>query len=158
MNDLAPDIRAYIAGLVDGEGCVGIYSCGISRRVREHFTLQVKVSSTDHEILMWLRDVTGIGRLRSQRSRPRCKPAWVWETKSRQATALLVSIHPWLRIKKPQADTAIEFAGTMTPRGTVHRIGEEVYAHREVLRRRLRMMNRRGPDLVGIGDIRVESE
>ncbi|MBU2249327.1 MAG: hypothetical protein KKD77_21445, partial [Gammaproteobacteria bacterium] len=47
---------------------------------------------------------------------PRAKPSWVWEVRSKKAGEFLKLVLPYLQIKKPQAELAIQFQEGIKPR------------------------------------------
>lgn len=155
MNALSDQDAAYIAGIIDGEGCIGIYGSHLG----VHLSLTVIVVSTHRPLVEWLHGVTGIGHLRTDPPpKPRHRQSWRWTIRSKAAAGLLRSIRPRLIVKALQADFAVEFADTMTSVGTVHSLSEAVYEHRAALCASVRRLNCRGQDLVGPGDIRIEVE
>jgi len=106
-------VRAYTAGLMDGEGCIVI---GVSKRKRvrgivpDHW-LQVGITGTDRELIDWLHETFG-GHISDNShcpSRRRQRPCWAWRIMSNQASDFLKLILPYLKVKTPQATLAIEF-------------------------------------------------
>lgn len=89
---------AWIAGLVEGEGCIK----GTKR------DLQLSVSSTDYDVLEMLVRLSGLGVVRGPYARPnpKHKPWFQWTIAGSKAYALLVAIWPWLRQRRRQAFAA----------------------------------------------------
>ena len=105
---------AYAAGIIDGEGCIGI---SFHRQVRPNksytfYELQVRVNHTNEWLCQWLRFAFG-GHVSPRNSqsmkRNTWKPQWAWEIAARRALVFLELIYPYLRLKKPQAEIAIRF-------------------------------------------------
>jgi len=106
--------KAYVAGIVDGEGTIGIV-----REVRKEnvsgyrFKPYFTVSNTDMKLLWWLQNTTGVGYIvpdgAAQRSRHDRRPLSRWRLTKRQLMWLLPQIKPYLVIKKEQAELAIKF-------------------------------------------------
>lgn len=96
--------RAYLAGIFDGEG-----SIGVSSRSPIHHSLSVTVASTSEELIRWIWVMTGVGTI-SVSSRPPRKAAFYWRCFSRQAASVLEQIGPLLIVKRSQVDPALEFA------------------------------------------------
>jgi hypothetical protein len=120
LKRLEPDMAAYIAGLVDGEGC--LYASVRRRRavnnvsgLRVDFEKSLSVGMTDRAVIEWLVEVTGLGtgRRANHRSRhPNHRPMWEWRLQGAlQLAELLRAIRPWLRVKAGQADALIEPCG-----------------------------------------------
>lgn len=117
LRPLEPTTFAYIAGIIDGEGCLHAL-CRLRRKSknpsgrRVDFEKALVVGMTDGAIIHWLGEVTGVGtvrRLSMDKRRPYGRQAWEWRLQgARQIVALLRAIRPWLRTKATQADLLIE--------------------------------------------------
>jgi LAGLIDADG-like domain len=109
LNDLSETVRAYIAGLFDGEGSIYIGLQANSRSIPLHF-LEISITNTDKGVLEWIKEKCG-GRItkKAQVKERYRKPIWAWKASSRQAASFLGCIKPYLRIKTEQADVAIMF-------------------------------------------------
>jgi hypothetical protein len=105
---------AYIAGLVDGEGCIttGIRSPRAeSRELSLNLIMSVCIAMTDESIIKWLQSATGLGRVHFHGTRnERHKDAWMWVCSVSDGVALLEALMPFLRLKKPQASLFLELA------------------------------------------------
>lgn len=115
-----PDTQAaYLAGLIDGEGYIGISiargnKAAQGSRGGESHRLCVTVRMTDRAPLEIAASWTGLGKVnvkKQQSERHRVPYEWiVW---SRQAASVLLAIRPYLIVKAPQADLGIEFQRMM---------------------------------------------
>lgn len=95
----------YLAGFFDGEGCVNITTRGKSKQV----ALRVMIVNTDPTILQEIQQVYG-GFLSKPRINKRGWKAFRQLTfVGDSAVGLLSTLLPFLRIKKRQAELAIEF-------------------------------------------------
>jgi hypothetical protein len=101
---------AYVAGLFDGEGCISIAKCkprysGCS----PYYRLVVAVAMANEYIPRFLKFHFG-GRV-SKRNAPteRWKDQWQWHLGSDGAVAFLKAILPYLKLKREEAELAIEF-------------------------------------------------
>ena len=104
----------YIAGFFDGEGNIGIYSS--SNRNGCSLRLQVTQNVTDHStpLLESFRELWG-GSL-TLMSRQRRRTAWNYQTSGISAVTMLKAIHPFLVLKRAEADAALEWwAGRLPP-------------------------------------------
>lgn len=104
---------AYIAGLIDGEGCVGVYVITRSRReISPQFTIFMSVAMTDEKTVKWLHKVIGFGSVHvyknSKRDPEKYKPAWIYKVATRQAAQLLARIIPFMITKREQAELLVE--------------------------------------------------
>lgn len=103
-------LLAYVAGIVDGEGCIGI--CGIKREhnLLPYTNLRVSVVNTNEWLIEFLKFHFGGSHIsRLQRPKPSWKPTHEWVICSIKAVEFLKLILPYLQIKKPQAELAINF-------------------------------------------------
>ena len=121
-----PKDRAYIAGYFDGEGCIYI-----RKLVPGNFQLACGVCSTNKSILALLQMYFGggVGKKRADKRSPNWKPLWRWQIVANQAYSFLKSIHPYLKIKRVEAELGIQFQEAMPSSGT--RLTEESLALRE---------------------------
>jgi hypothetical protein len=95
---------AYIAGFIDGEGCISFYKRGPSVGVK------LFAHNNKRPVLDWISEVTGIGAV-SSKGRPRSEKHGVglyWQCNGKGAVSVLNQIREYLKIKGPQADLAIE--------------------------------------------------
>jgi hypothetical protein len=82
---------AWMAGIIEGEGCIHVISRGDG--------VQVKVTMTDLDIIQRLHETSGIGLVRfaSMKGRERHKPQFSWIVqRSRDVARLLCAIAPVL--------------------------------------------------------------
>lgn len=138
---------AYAAGVIDGEGCIGLYG----DRTAWQITIKVHVQMTDRTVLEWFRYTFG-GRITKPRvptdagrSQTRdWKPAQVWYCQSKVAYEFICAVLPWLRLKRMQAEIAEAFYRQCIMNKTSVRLTEENKWLREMLWSRMRLLNRRG--------------
>ena len=102
-NDLALADAAYIAGLIDGDGCLTA-SVGKPRNSTV-VNYKLIISMCDEATVQWLSRVTGIGFITGQQrvDRPSWKHLHRYECSGQQLNSLLEKLIPYLRLKKPQA-------------------------------------------------------
>jgi hypothetical protein len=93
---------AYLAGLFDGEGYIGIHRSG------PRFTLRVSVTQLDPRPLILFQRRFGGGLHRAPDKRG-FRALIVWTITSGRAMWLLREMRPFLMVKDAQADVAIEF-------------------------------------------------
>ena len=136
---------AYTAGLIDGEGYIGIV-----KRHRPDFGGKryhqpvVKLVNTDEGMVDWMAQFGGYKYRRKPTTANR-NPTWWWELRGwNQVEPFLRQIRPWLRTKAPHADIIAEFCGAYKGRGRVA-LSEDVLDNRERLYFSLRKLTHRGP-------------
>ena len=100
---------AYIAGIIDGEGCISL--CVNKYRKPRPFSyfIRVNVTNTNEWLCQWLKFALGGGVYHHPDPNPKHKSRWQWVLSSNEALAALKLIYPYLRLKKPQAELAIKF-------------------------------------------------
>jgi len=94
--------RAYLAGLLDGDGCI---MSTIERHPEKKFGFRVrvflKISQKNRKILDWCRNITQSGVVRENRDQ------YDWRLRDQKEVArILEAIYPYLKIKRKQAELA----------------------------------------------------
>jgi hypothetical protein len=101
---------AYLAGLIDGEGCL------YARKTISRKTIGVAsgliISMTDGGVIQEMQSMTGVGgiALFKDKRKTNWKVAHIWTVGSQQCALLCREVLPYLRIKKRQAELLIELA------------------------------------------------
>lgn len=91
-----PLLLAYLAGIIDGEGYVGVHSHGAGKNQR--FVMQVNM--TDKDIVELLHATLG-GHMRYKKPyREGYKPQWLWRVTAKQARCVYTQLEPYLRLKR----------------------------------------------------------
>lgn len=114
VNKLSHTDAAYIAGLVDGEGTVTL-----TRRHRnENRQLSVTISSTERQMLEFVRNALAAGKITNKSTVNRKhSPSYTYSIANRQALALLSQALPWLRsYKRARAELILRDYVRLTPR------------------------------------------
>ena len=93
---------AYVAGIIDGEGTITVVKNG------QTSSLRVSVCNTNEWLINWLRFSFG-GSVYKFRKIEKNKQAWQWMLTCRKARDFIVLVMPYLQIKRPQAELAIQF-------------------------------------------------
>lgn len=96
------ELLAYSAGIIDGEGCIGIYPTRIKRGYKV-YQITVRVTQVDSKAVLLLQELFG-GTIRLDRKR-----YFSWTVRNLSAESCLKRIVQYLRIKKEQAILAIDF-------------------------------------------------
>jgi hypothetical protein len=137
---------SYAAGLIDGEGYVGIQEAGGSMQVR------LKVAMTDKGLpsLRAMHKTFG-GHLSQDRPEGlRRRSSHVWRLNGRKATDLLDRLLPMLLVKAEPARIALEFQAMIdaAPKRTNRQAvwTEDMHRRARIFRARIQDANRTGPD------------
>lgn len=106
--------KAYIAGFLDGEGCLTIsYRMpGPETGSKGCHRIIVHACNTNRTVIKTLRRLTGLGQVhkfnvKQERNR---KQTWQWQVWSREATSLLLQIEDFLIVKRAQCRLLLRFA------------------------------------------------
>ncbi len=149
MNALTETEKAYLAGLVDGEGCIHIGKRASKNTPTPGYTLMLIISQSNGDFLKYWMDRVGLGSLHYQEGpsrgsgikdkyRVNCRRAYAWHIHSAGAGELIKEILPYLILKREQAELAIEFQATQNIHRKSGRKGNrlppEIIANRERLR------------------------
>ena len=101
---------AYIAGLFDGEGCIFIGKFWHKRDNYRQYVLRVKVALREKWIPEWLFFAFNCGRLNNiKQTKTSGATIWCWTVEGNNAVEFLKTILPYLKLKRTQADLAIQF-------------------------------------------------
>lgn len=101
-------ILAYIAGILDGEGCITIIrQKRKSYKLGWQYQLRIIVSNADRWLCYFLKQEFG-GSVQECFS-PTNTKMYRWYLTSRKALNFLEAVLPYIHIKKSQAEVAIEF-------------------------------------------------
>lgn len=99
---MAKTNKAYIAGLMDGDGAIMAF---VEKHSEKKFKLRIrvvlKITQKSREHLVWIQDVTGFGEIYRNRG------SYDWILKDqKQVLKLIKSLKPYIRIKSRQAKIA----------------------------------------------------
>lgn len=114
-SELSETDKAYIAALIDGEGCILIQKTRPNgAECSPKYTLCVTVGITYEPTVRYLHNVFG-GTYASKRIRvPGWKPQWVWRVSGARAVECLEVVYPYLKEKREQAWLGLEYSKQLT--------------------------------------------
>ena len=113
MNVLTEPEKAYLAGIIDGEGSISLVRHKGPRCGLHNLDAVVKVTNTDSVLIGWLREKTGVGSIyhRSRAgSRYRDVYTIVWATTA--VRDILEAVLPYLVIKRDRAEIVLSLDRT----------------------------------------------
>lgn len=114
MDNLTEIEKAYLAGLFDGDGYIGIRKQYPSPD-RMQYVMSVVLTLTDKPTLEFWIEKTGIGSFCTlPRNATGRKPVYQWRLAAKKGESLLRMIYPYLMIRKSQADIAFRFRKTIS--------------------------------------------
>ena len=136
---------AYTAGIVDGEGWIGIL-LNKSKGRKPYYLMRVVVANTNEWLIQWLKFGFGGYAYCRQSKANNTEPIWEWIITANKALEFLKLIYPYLHLKKPQAEIAIKFQGSR--RGVGHRLNEKERAVTEAQRIIMSGLNKKGQEML----------
>ena len=104
---------AYLAGLIDGEGCIMMRRDG--RRRIHQYTLALVVTNEHKGTLEWCSSLFGGYIYDQSQTQQHHKKIYNWTINSTAAHAVLVAVIPYLQIKKDQAQLVIDHWASIRP-------------------------------------------
>lgn len=137
---------AYVAGIIDGEGYLGIqkqhrstYQDGIK------YEACIKIGMTNKDLIVWFKNSFG-GNIHHRKFKDNCKDAYTWTIRcNKRIIPFLDKVIPYLRIKKRQAEILRKFFKTYYDGNKDgHTLKGNVKLERENLYKQIRVLNQRG--------------
>jgi hypothetical protein len=136
-NDLDRKLKlSYAAGIVDGEGSIGIYRNSHNGQ----YQLRITVEMTRDEAIELMLELFG-GRLYSKPEKGNEKAKTSWLIFNSAAASALRELLPFFRIKKAQAETALLTRWMTAGNG---KLTEEEKELRQMMHAEMKKMNARG--------------
>lgn len=112
MIPLEETEKAYLAGIVDGEGTVTL----MKHHRNETPTPCVSVANNNLQLLKWIKTKVGGVIVSKKKSKPHHSDSYAWSVRQDRAIRLLGEIKQYLIIKKPHADLIIDKYKSVTHR------------------------------------------
>ena len=100
-------LYAYVAGIIDGEGSISMFR--ISSKDKPRYAMRVVVGITDPWLPQFLKMRFGGSVWLAKRNNPKHKDCWFWQLSAKKAAPFLLSIVPYLCLKRPQAELALQW-------------------------------------------------
>ena len=142
--------KAYLAGFIDGEGTITANFRLTSRSKKEAVHYRLMLHNTNLEILKYFQGLWG-GRLSlygTPRS-PKHKQVYCLYWGGKDSDPILNQLLPYLKVKKRQAEIALELSKLSLPRGHIRRLGVQPEQHeiRKGLVEEMAKLNHRGKEV-----------
>lgn len=146
-----PAVLGYLAGIVDGEGHIGI-TCSFDPKgsVNKSHAPRLVIINTDLRLMSWLVELfDGAISATENKRNPQYKTRYSWQIHGNRCEALLQALRPYLRLKGEQADVVLRFRDLGKHRGGGNGLGpvplsEELVTEREKLKQQIHVLNARG--------------
>jgi len=141
-----PEQFAYLAGIIDGEGCFYIGHCKQGKYGSGYqWHVLIKVTSCDEELIVWLENTFGgskDSRYRWTSKKTAYRPVYNWQCTGEMLDYILPHIYPYLIIKKRQCEIFFEYRKTCKNIGS-KRLPDHVVEKRMELHKAIRQLNSR---------------
>ena len=108
MKDLPLDKLGWIAGILDGEGCISL--CHFTGR-DSYFIPQVTVTNTSEFMIDTFANLVGLGKVNTYKSKnPNHSKIWRWSLRDAVGICeFLIQIFPYLVAKRRRAALMVRF-------------------------------------------------
>ena len=103
---------AYVAGIIDGEGCIGMYKLKPRKSHRwttPRYYLSVCVINRSYPLMEWLKEIFGGKVSARKKGKAHHNQAWRWLLSSSEIEVFLKGILPHLIVKRNQAELALRY-------------------------------------------------
>lgn len=146
MKDIAT--IAYMAGLLDGEGCL-LVEVNDTDRKRPSYYPRVTITQKDKRLLLWVQRNFG-GKILENRY----TYVWQWHCPISGLIPLLQSVLPYLTIKKEQASLMIALRYSIEEWKTKRyddgsmQVPEDAYQFRKALAERIKELKKNDPEAI----------
>lgn len=145
-------IVGYLAGLMDGEGYIGIDRVFTRTSKNWSHHIRLAITNTDPRLMKFLTETIGGRAQIRQRGKPHHAQGWNWCLFSNNAYLFLKTIRPFLVLKGEQADIVTTFFELTTANAALNGtnpLTQEFIQQREEMHAKLRVLNQRGLKIVG---------
>lgn len=145
----------YLAGIIDGEGCLIISRS--DRGNYQNYYGRIHVKNTDKRLMKWLVDYFGgnIHTNKPKSDKHSVAYSWYFSGNAKSKEVFLLAIMPYLIIKREQAKVLVEF----------FRLSEQKCPElRKKLYQKMHSLNKRGPIVEtntqdsSLSELKIESE
>lgn len=134
VDDLPETFWAYLAGIIDGEGTISVYSIGA----------QLTIANTHLPLLVTIQEKLGCGSIQTLGMRGgRTSQAYKWGCYATGLRRILPKILPYLIIKKPHAELMLEFLDPQFRRKTGTRVSNTEAVRRAGIKGQFKALNHR---------------
>lgn len=140
---------AYAAGLIDGEGSIGLFEEHKERTARTHHSPShrpfLSVGMTDEVPVRWLHETFGVGSVQYSLPKPPRREKWTWRVNGAGVRVVCDLLMPYLKVKGLQAYLVVCFyeeGNWGSRRG--QRLHQQEILRRQSLKREFHEANSRG--------------
>ena len=153
MKELSLIDRAYLAGIIDGEGCISVRRAKPNKFEKSpRYFATVTVGNTSRPLIERLFEAFSGGSVTYRFATKTKKACWLWSVRSANALNVVRAVRPYLLVKREQADLLVKFVegfesfkGGRRGRFGAPRISSAELERREALYLEMKALNKVGP-------------
>jgi hypothetical protein len=109
-NVLTATQAAYLAGIIDADGHIGIYGHTSKPGATSYYRPHLDVSNTDLNLLEWIKEVVGRGSIHKQRdATATSKTTYYWHCSVGAIAPLLEQLIEFMIVKRARAELVVDF-------------------------------------------------
>lgn len=139
-----PGQLGYIAGIIDGEGHIGIKTAFDKKKSKNvSHAVRVVIVNTNVRLMEWFTSRFGGSIACSKERRADWKPRYSWQLHGRRAEVFLDAILPFLVVKREQAEVVLRLREAGRHQGA-QGLSADVVDLRERLKSQIHQLNARG--------------
>ena len=145
IKEMSETQKAYIAGMMDADGCVGISKNKSRSNLYEFdFTKRAMITNCDYNLITWLHDVVGAGTAYQYKKSgsDNWRIVHRYQITGKKCRAFLKQILPYMIIKKDRAQLVM----SLPVRGNNGQSGRTLkdYGLQDILFNEVKALNQRG--------------
>lgn len=127
------EMLAYMAGLIDGEGYIGIKKDLIKGRAKNPaYYERMSIANLNKPMIDMFFNLFSCGNIQLHKpSKISKRGYWSWEITNRKATVVIQQLYPYLMVKKPEADLVLKLSKNKEKKYFL--LPEEIVKYRESL-------------------------
>lgn len=108
VQTVDPTDAAYIAGIIDGEGYIGIKKTRPKNMKSVAYRARLQIRMTDEPAIKFISKTLGGFYYKEKPSVAKGKPLYCYQVSDKAAESVLWSVLPYLRVKREQASVVLE--------------------------------------------------
>lgn len=129
------EFLSYVGGIIDGEGCIGLY-----KSHRRHYVPSLTIINSDISILKYIQPIFDVNIIELKKAKDIHKTRYCIDIRSKKLFDLIDIVYDYLVIKKEQFDVILDFKKLLIQNG--FKLSQENLDKREILGNKLSNLHR----------------
>jgi len=134
--------KAYIAGIVDGEGCIRVNKTDKETRKNPSYNINCHIVNTNKEVLEYIQSIIYCGKIFIHPKLGKRKILYKLSIDSCNIQDFIKTIYPYLRIKRKQAEIAFRFFNLTIGRRAGKQVLKDNILQQEILYEEMKNLNK----------------